>query len=157
MCNKNHNYFKIAILRISNEYISVTAMKQPNQTITSEKAGLPNKSSASMIRSFSWNQTSISYLNSSIKLILTSSIWNLGSDAYFEYTSCYFKVVTLFVRNSFRVRLPYLLLIRGRNHNLTVLLSKYYLLELLSPAVVISSSSRVSISYKKIGHSCIFA
>jgi hypothetical protein len=39
------------------------------------------------------------------------SIWNLGSDA-FEYTSCYFKVVTLFVRNLFRVRLPYLLLIR---------------------------------------------
>jgi hypothetical protein len=41
-----------------------------------------------------------------------TSIWNLGSDAYFEYTSCYFKVVTLIVRNLFRVRLPYLLLIR---------------------------------------------
>jgi hypothetical protein len=34
------------------------------------------------------------------------------SDKYFEYTSCNFKVVTLFIRNSFRVRLPYLLLIR---------------------------------------------
>jgi hypothetical protein len=33
----------------------------------------------------------------------------LGSDAYFEYTSCYFKVVTLFIRNLYRVRLPYLL------------------------------------------------
>jgi hypothetical protein len=46
--------------------------------------------------------------------ILTSqqtSIWNLGSDAYFEYTSCNFKVVTLFIRNLFRVRLPYLLLL----------------------------------------------
>jgi hypothetical protein len=40
-----------------------------------------------------------------------TSILNLGSDAYFEYTSCYFKVVTLFTRNLFRVRLPYLLLI----------------------------------------------
>jgi hypothetical protein len=39
--------------------------------------------------------------------------WNLGSDVYFEYTSCYFKVVTLFKRNLFRVRLPYLLLIRS--------------------------------------------
>jgi hypothetical protein len=27
----------------------------------------------------------------------------------FEYTSCYFKEVTLFVRNLFQVRLPYLL------------------------------------------------
>jgi hypothetical protein len=41
------------------------------------------------------------------------SICNLGSYTYFQYTSCYFKVVTLFVRNLFRVRLPYLLLIRG--------------------------------------------
>jgi hypothetical protein len=41
-----------------------------------------------------------------------TSIWNLGSYAYFEYTSCYFKVVTLFMRNLFRVGLPYLLLIR---------------------------------------------
>jgi hypothetical protein len=32
---------------------------------------------------------------------------------YFDYTSCYFKVVTLFVRNLFRVRLPYLLLTRS--------------------------------------------
>jgi hypothetical protein len=39
-------------------------------------------------------------------------IWNLGSDAYFEYMSCYVKEVTLFVRNLFRIRLPYLLLIR---------------------------------------------
>jgi hypothetical protein len=37
----------------------------------------------------------------------------LGSDAHFEYTSCYFKVVTLFIRNLFRVRLPYLLLTKG--------------------------------------------
>jgi hypothetical protein len=43
-----------------------------------------------------------------------TSIWNLGSDAYFEYTSCYFRVVTLFIRNLFGVRLPYLLLIRNR-------------------------------------------
>jgi hypothetical protein len=42
-----------------------------------------------------------------------TSIWNLGSDAYLEYTSCYFKVVTLFISNLFRVRLPYLLLIRS--------------------------------------------
>jgi hypothetical protein len=39
-------------------------------------------------------------------------IWNLGSNAFFEYTSCNFKVVTLFIRNLFRVRLQYLLLIR---------------------------------------------
>jgi hypothetical protein len=39
------------------------------------------------------------------------SIWNLERDAYFEYTSCYFKVMTLFLRNLFQVTLPYLLLI----------------------------------------------
>jgi hypothetical protein len=42
-----------------------------------------------------------------------TSIWNLGSDTYFEYTSCYFKIVTLFIGNLFRVRLPYLFLIRS--------------------------------------------
>jgi hypothetical protein len=52
----------------------------------------------------------MSYVNSSIKLNLNQSI---GSDAYFEYTSCYFKVVTLFIRNLFRVRLPYLYLFVG--------------------------------------------
>jgi hypothetical protein len=41
-----------------------------------------------------------------------TSIWILGSDAYFEYTSCYFKIVTTFVRNLLRVRVSYLLLIR---------------------------------------------
>jgi hypothetical protein len=30
----------------------------------------------------------------------------------YEYTLCYFKVVTLIIGNLFRVRLPYLLLIR---------------------------------------------
>jgi hypothetical protein len=32
---------------------------------------------------------------------------------YFEYTPCYFKKVTLFIKNLLRVRLPYLLLIRS--------------------------------------------
>jgi hypothetical protein len=37
-----------------------------------------------------------------------TSIWNFRGDAYFEYTSCYFKVVIFFIRNLFWVRLPYL-------------------------------------------------
>jgi hypothetical protein len=45
------------------------------------------------------------------------SIWNLGSDAYCEYKSCYFKVVTLSIRNLVRVRLPYLLFIRRLRYN----------------------------------------
>jgi hypothetical protein len=60
-----------------------------------------------------WNQTSISYVNLLSTWSLTNqqtSIWNLGSEPYFE--SCYFKEVTLFIRK-FRVRLPYLLLIHG--------------------------------------------
>jgi hypothetical protein len=44
-----------------------------------------------------------------------TSSWNPGSDAYFEYKSYYFKVGTLFIRNLFRARLPYLLLIRRLN------------------------------------------
>jgi hypothetical protein len=48
-----------------------------------------------------------------LKLSQQTPIWNLRSDAYFDYTSCYFKVVTLFIRNLFRDRLPHLLLIRG--------------------------------------------
>jgi hypothetical protein len=52
----------------------------------------------------------ISYVKSTN---MQTSIWNLGSDACFKYTSCYFKVVTFFIRNLFRVRLPYLLLIRS--------------------------------------------
>jgi hypothetical protein len=55
------------------------------------------KSNASLVRNFSWNQISISYINSSINPISTSQ--------YFEYTSRYFKVVTLLIRNFFRVRL----------------------------------------------------
>jgi hypothetical protein len=63
-------------------------------------------------------RTSILLLN----WILTNQqtpLWNLRSDAYFEYTSCYFKVATFFARNLFRVRLPYLLLILSKH--LTIL------------------------------------
>jgi hypothetical protein len=51
-------------------------------------------------------------LSNWIKTNQLTSIWNLGSDAYFECTSCYFEVVTLFIKNLFWVRLPYLLIIR---------------------------------------------
>jgi hypothetical protein len=68
-----------------------------------------------------WSETilEIRHQHTSILLsnrILTNqqtSILNLGRDAYFEYTSWYFKVVTLFIRNLFRVRLSYVLLIRS--------------------------------------------
>jgi hypothetical protein len=42
------------------------------------------------------------------------------ANAYFAYTTCYFKVVTFFKRNLLRVTLPYLLLIRSiKLRNLT--------------------------------------
>jgi hypothetical protein len=94
----------------NNKYGSVTTLKQwPNQTYISWKSGLQIMSSASLVGNFSWNQTSISYVYFSIKLNFNqqTSIWKLVSDAYFECTSCYCKVVTLFVRNLFRVRIGY--------------------------------------------------
>jgi hypothetical protein len=42
-----------------------------------------------------------------------TSIWNLRIDVYFEYNSCYFKLVTLFIKNLFWVILPYLLFDRS--------------------------------------------
>jgi hypothetical protein len=57
---------------------------------------------------FSWNQTSISFVNSSIKL-------NFNQSANANLNIRHFKVLTHFVRNLFRGRLPYLLLIRGLN------------------------------------------
>jgi hypothetical protein len=51
----------------SNKYGSVTWNNDPTKQLL-QKAGLPIKSSTSLIRNFSWNQTSISYVNSSIKL-----------------------------------------------------------------------------------------
>jgi hypothetical protein len=55
-----------------------------------------------------------------------TSICNPGSDAYFEYTSCYFKVLPLFIRNLFRVRLPYLLLIRSHWPNMLTAYDNVY-------------------------------
>jgi hypothetical protein len=68
-------FFKYLLLRISNKYGSVTALKHwldqtiwPNQTIVN---GLQIMPSASLVRNISWNQTSILYVNSSIKLNLS--------------------------------------------------------------------------------------
>jgi hypothetical protein len=103
----------MAILRIRYKYGTVTALKQwPNQTYMSKKAGLQIKPRASLVRIFSWTQTSI-LLSNWILTNQQTSNWNLGSDACFENTSCYFKLVTLFFRNLFRVRVPHLLLIRS--------------------------------------------
>jgi hypothetical protein len=58
-------------------------------------------------------------LNIIISLLICPHCWGTDLPLWithkenFKYTSCYFKVVTLFIRNLFRVRLPYLLLLRG--------------------------------------------
>jgi hypothetical protein len=71
-----------------------------------------------------------------------TSTWNLGKDEYFEYTSWYFKVVILFVRNLFRVILKvyssifitysYVLLIKSltttHSRNTTIIIKEYSLL-----------------------------
>jgi hypothetical protein len=85
--------------RISNKYGSVTALKQwPNQTYTSSKAGLQIKS-----QTRHWSEIILEIRHQFLTSILLSNwiltnqqtlIWNLGSDAYFDYTSCYFKVET---------------------------------------------------------------
>jgi hypothetical protein len=76
-------------LRISNKFESVTALKQwPNQTYMSQKAELQIISSASLVGIFPSNRhqfhTSI-LLSNWILNKHPTSIWNLGSDAYFEY------------------------------------------------------------------------
>jgi hypothetical protein len=90
-------------LRISNKYGSVTALKQcPNQTTIITKQQPAHHWSENFLEIRHQFHTSILLSN----WILTKQqtlIWNLGSDACFEYTSCYFKVVTLFVRSLFRV------------------------------------------------------
>jgi hypothetical protein len=64
-----------------------------------------------MIPLFDFYWTHIfSQLSNVIKIIFLDTAFTLNTAIY---TSCYFKVVTLFVRNLFRVRLPYLLLIRS--------------------------------------------
>jgi hypothetical protein len=55
-------------LRISNKYGSVTAFKQwPNKHLCPRRPSF-KWSLPSLVRIFSWNKTSISYVNSSIKL-----------------------------------------------------------------------------------------
>jgi hypothetical protein len=101
-------------LRISNKYGSVTTLKQwPNQTYIlclrrrNFKSCLAQHWTEIFLEIRHQFRTSI-LLSNWILTNLQTSVWNLGSDAYFEYTSCYFKVVTLFIRNFFRVRPPYL-------------------------------------------------
>jgi hypothetical protein len=56
----------------------------------------------------------MSYVNYTIKLYFNQSV-NISLkplNVLNISTSCYFKVVTLFIRNLFRVSLPFLLLIR---------------------------------------------
>jgi hypothetical protein len=75
------------------------------------EGGASNQVVASLIRIFSWNQASISYVNSSIDLNINQSAnVNLKPRKRCVFW-IYVKVVILFVRNLFRVRLPYLLLI----------------------------------------------
>jgi hypothetical protein len=107
---RNHT----STLRISNKYGSITALKQwPKQITVSWRQG-----ASSLAHHWSDFFLDIRHqFQTSILLwdwILTNqqtSICNLGSDGYCEYTSCFFKVVTFFIRNLFRVRFPYLLLI----------------------------------------------
>jgi hypothetical protein len=78
------------------------------------KVGLQIMSSASLVRIYSCNQTSNSYVKSSIKLNFNQSAnANLlpQKRCVFWLYLCYFKVVTLFISN-FRIGLPYLLFIR---------------------------------------------
>jgi hypothetical protein len=97
-------------------------MTQPN-IIWPRRRGFKSSLAQHLVRIFSWKQTSISYLNSSIKLNFnqTANV-NLKrrSDAYFKYTLFYFKVVRLFIRNLFRVRHPYSLLIRSNCKQLNI-------------------------------------
>jgi hypothetical protein len=61
VCGGHFATIMCLMLRISNKYGSVTALKQwPNQTYMSQKAGLQINFSASLVK--------ISYVNSSIKL-----------------------------------------------------------------------------------------
>jgi hypothetical protein len=101
-------------LRISNKYGSITWNNDPTKQLRLRRRGFQPSPA------HHWSEIFLEIrhqLHTSILLsnwILTNqqtSIWNLRSAAYFEYT-CYFKVVTLFVKKLFRVRLPYLLLIR---------------------------------------------
>jgi hypothetical protein len=80
------------------------------------------KSSASLARNFSSYQTSISYVNSSIKLNLNQS----GNVNLKPLKWCVFWIYVMLFQISdtfhkvFRVRLPYLLLIRSVDYFLTV-------------------------------------
>jgi hypothetical protein len=61
---------------------------------------------------------------------------NIQNTHYFHdvyYTSCYFKVVTLFMRNLFRVRLPYLLIRRFYYRNACMILCFIIISVLMSP------------------------
>jgi hypothetical protein len=102
-------------LRISNKYWSLTALKHDlTKQLRLRKwvfqSSLAHHCSESFHEIRHQFHTLI-LLSNWIWTNQQTSIWNLGSDAYFEYTSCYFKVVTNFVRNLFRVRLPYFLLL----------------------------------------------
>jgi hypothetical protein len=87
----------------------------PTKHICLRRWGAPIMSSESLVRNFSWNQTSISYVNSSIKLNFNQSA-NDNLKPWKRYVFWYvilFKIVTFLIKNLFRVRLPYLLLIRS--------------------------------------------
>jgi hypothetical protein len=70
--------------------------------------------SISLVGKFSWNQTAISYVNSSIKLNLNQTA-NVNLKPRKRFVFWYvmlFQSSDLFIGNLFRVRLPYLLIIR---------------------------------------------
>jgi hypothetical protein len=89
-----------------NNYVLEGGASNQVQCIIGQKFFL--KSDINFIRNFNQFLTIKLNFNQSANVNL-----NLGSDAYFKNTSCYFKVVALFIRYSFRVRLQYLLLIRS--------------------------------------------
>jgi hypothetical protein len=82
-------------------------MTQPNYVLEGIQSSLAHHWSEFFLEIRHQFHTSI-LLSNWILTNQQTSIWNLWSDVYFEYTPCYFKVVTLFVRNFFRVRLLYL-------------------------------------------------
>jgi hypothetical protein len=106
--NWEYTYFRITLpmtsrLRISNKYGSVTDLNNdPTKQLRLRRRGfqpsLAHHWSEFFLEIRHQFHTSILLSN----LILTNqqtSTWSLGSDACFEYTSCYFEVVTFFMRD----------------------------------------------------------
>jgi hypothetical protein len=73
-----------------NKYVLESEALNPVQRIIDQNFFL--KSGINFIRQF--------FYQTEFKPISQRQFKNLKSDAYFEYTSCYFKVVTLFLRIS---------------------------------------------------------